>query len=182
MGSIYAARFSKAGHDVIAIDVWQDHVDYINKNGLLIEGPDGQIIAKKIRASTNISDVKGCDFYIIATKAMKLEESIKNLKKYFNTIRPQDLANSIGIDLDSDQTTMASAQTESYPSGHTTQAYLLAYTLIDRYPQLQSELLDLAYDISIARIERGVHYPSDMHGGIQLAKYLHHSGPSVPLI
>ena len=78
MGSIYAARFSKAGHDVIAIDVWQDHVDYINKNGLLIEGPDGQIIAKKIRASTNISDVKGCDFYIIATKAMKLEESIKN--------------------------------------------------------------------------------------------------------
>ena len=57
MGSIYAARFSKAGHDVIAIDVWQDHVDYINKNGLLIEGPDGQIIAKKIRASTNISDV-----------------------------------------------------------------------------------------------------------------------------
>jgi 2-dehydropantoate 2-reductase len=88
MGSIYAARFSKAGHDVIAIDVWQDHVDYINKNGLLIEGPDGQIIAKKIRASTNISDVKGCDFYIIATKAMKLEESITNLEGQVNLKSP----------------------------------------------------------------------------------------------
>jgi 2-dehydropantoate 2-reductase len=88
MGSIYAARFSKAGHEVIAVDVWQDHVDYINKNGLLIEGPDGQIIAKKIRASTNVSDVKGCDFYVIATKAMKLEESIKNLENQVNLNSP----------------------------------------------------------------------------------------------
>jgi 2-dehydropantoate 2-reductase len=88
MGSIYAARFSKAGHEVIAVDVWQDHVDYINKNGLLIEGPDGQIIAKKIRASTNVSDVKGCDFFVIATKAMKLEESIKNLEDQVNLNSP----------------------------------------------------------------------------------------------
>ena len=41
MGSIYAARLSKAGHEVIAIDIWKDHVDFINKNGLLIDGPDG---------------------------------------------------------------------------------------------------------------------------------------------
>ncbi len=80
MGSIYAARFSRAGHEVIAIDVWEPHVDQINKNGLFIEGPDGQIIAKNIKASTNILDLEGCDFYIIATKAMNLEESINNLK------------------------------------------------------------------------------------------------------
>ena len=36
MGSIYAARLSKAGHEVIAIDIWQDHIDYINRDGLLI--------------------------------------------------------------------------------------------------------------------------------------------------
>ena len=80
MGSIYAARFSRAGHEVTAIDVWEDHVDQINKNGLFIEGPDGQIIAKNIKASTKILDLEGCDFYIIATKAMNLEESINNLK------------------------------------------------------------------------------------------------------
>ena len=49
MGSIYAARFSKAGHEVVAIDIWTDHVDSINRNGLLIEGPDGKIIAKNLR-------------------------------------------------------------------------------------------------------------------------------------
>ena len=81
MGSIYAARFSKAGHEVVAIDIWKDHVDCINRDGLLIEGPDGEIIAKNIKASTKILDLEGCDFCIIATKALSLEESIKNLKE-----------------------------------------------------------------------------------------------------
>ena len=88
MGSIYAARFSKAGHEVIAIDIWKDHVDFINKNGLLIEAPDGKIIAKKIKASTKVLDVEGCDFYIIATKALSLEESIKNLKDQIDLNAP----------------------------------------------------------------------------------------------
>ena len=81
MGSIYAARFSKAGHEVVAIDIWKDHVDCINRDGLLIEGPDGEIIAKNIKASTKILDLEGCDLCIIATKALSLEESIKNLKE-----------------------------------------------------------------------------------------------------
>ena len=88
MGSSYAARFSRAGHEVVAIDIWQDHVNYINRNGLFIDGPDGQIIAKNIKASTKFSDLKGCHFYIIATKAMKLEESIKSLKDWINLNSP----------------------------------------------------------------------------------------------
>ena len=79
MGSIYAARFSKAGHEVVAIDIWKEHVDFINRTGLIIEGPDGKIIEKNIKASTKILDSIGCDFYIIATKALNLEESVKNL-------------------------------------------------------------------------------------------------------
>ncbi len=80
MGSIYAARFSKAGHEVVAIDIWKEHVNFINRNGLLIEGPEGKIIATNIKASTKILDLEGCDFYIIATKALSLEESVRNLK------------------------------------------------------------------------------------------------------
>jgi len=58
MGSIYAARLSKAGHEVIAIDIWQDHIDYINRDGLLIEGPDETFVAKNIRASTKFLDLE----------------------------------------------------------------------------------------------------------------------------
>ena len=80
MGSIYAARFSKAGHEVVAIDIWKEHVDFINRTGLIIEGPDGKIIEKNIKASTKILDSIGCDFYIIATKALNLEESVIKLR------------------------------------------------------------------------------------------------------
>lgn len=88
MGSIYAARLSKAGHEVIAIDIWQDHIDYINRDGLLIEGPDETFVAKDIRASTKFLDLEECDFYIIATKALNLEESIKNLKDQIDPNSP----------------------------------------------------------------------------------------------
>jgi len=80
MGSIYAARFAKAGYEVIAIDIWQEHVDQINKNGLVVDGPNGKITTKNIRASTNFLDIKRCDVYIIATKALDLEKSIEHLK------------------------------------------------------------------------------------------------------
>ena len=80
MGSIYAARFAKAGHDVVAADIWQEHIDQINKDGLVVEGPDGRITTKNVRASTNILNLEACDFYIIATKALDLEKSIERLK------------------------------------------------------------------------------------------------------
>ena len=80
MGSIYAARFAKAGHEVIAVDIWQEHVDQINKDGLVVEGPDGRITAKNVKACTNFLNLKGCDFSVIATKALDLEKSIEHLK------------------------------------------------------------------------------------------------------
>ena len=80
MGSIYAARFAKAGHEVIAVDIWQEHVDQINKDGLVVEGPDGRITAKNVKAYTNFLNLTGCDFYVVATKAIDLEKSIEHLK------------------------------------------------------------------------------------------------------
>ena len=80
MGSIYAARFAKAGYEVIAVDIWQEHVDQINKDGLVVESPDGWITAKNVKACTKILNLKGCDFYVIATKALDLEKSIEHLK------------------------------------------------------------------------------------------------------
>ena len=37
MGSVYAARFATGGHQVLAIDPWQEHVDAINSAGLKIQ-------------------------------------------------------------------------------------------------------------------------------------------------
>jgi len=69
MGSIYAALLADAGHDVWAVDVWQDHVDAISKAGLRIEGASGDRVVTTLHATTNPADAGCCDLYIIATKA-----------------------------------------------------------------------------------------------------------------
>ena len=37
MGSLFGALLSEAGNDVWLYDVWHEHVDAINRNGLQIE-------------------------------------------------------------------------------------------------------------------------------------------------
>ena len=69
MGSIYAALFAEAGHEVYAVDVWQAHVDAINRDGLRVEGASGDRVVSGIRATTDGADAGGCDLYVLATKA-----------------------------------------------------------------------------------------------------------------
>lgn len=68
MGSVYAALLAdQGGHDVWAIDSWQDHVDAINSNGLRVEGASGDRTVK-MNATSDASAVKDADLVIIATK------------------------------------------------------------------------------------------------------------------
>ena len=57
----------------------------------------------------------------------------------------------------------------SYPSGHATGAYLIATELGKRFPHLIDGLMALAYRISLSRVKTGVHFPSDIEGGRDLA-------------
>lgn len=81
MGSIYAARLAAAGHDVWAVDMWEAHVDAINAQGLRVEGPDGTILSKSLRATLQLSDAGPCDLYIIATKASGVAASAQAIAK-----------------------------------------------------------------------------------------------------
>ena len=69
MGAIYAGLLADAGHEVWAVDIWQDHIDAINANGLHITGASGERTVTSIRATTDIAEAGGCEFYIVATKA-----------------------------------------------------------------------------------------------------------------
>lgn len=75
MGSVYAALLAEAGNEVWAIDVWQDHVDAINRHGLKLSGASGDRRVQGIRASTDSADAGACDLYIIATKASGVGDS-----------------------------------------------------------------------------------------------------------
>lgn len=69
MGSVYAGLMAEAGHEVWAVDIWQDHVDAINRSGLRVEGASGDRVVQGIRATTSAADVGECDLYVLATKA-----------------------------------------------------------------------------------------------------------------
>ena len=66
--------------------------------------------------------------------------------------------------------------TPSYPSGHSTQGYLVAEMLKDKYPNKSKELDKKAKDISDSRNIARAHYKSDSELGkklgLDMAKYL----------
>jgi 2-dehydropantoate 2-reductase len=77
MGSVYAALLASGGHEVIAIDVWKDHVDAINTKGLRVEGASGDRTVR-LKATTNALDVKDADLVIIATKDDGVDAAAKS--------------------------------------------------------------------------------------------------------
>ena len=69
MGSVYAGLLADAGHEVWAVDVWQEHLDALEREGLRIEGASGERTVRDIRTASDMAKVGCCDFYIVATKA-----------------------------------------------------------------------------------------------------------------
>jgi acid phosphatase (class A) len=65
--------------------------------------------------------------------------------------------------------------TYSYPSGHTTNAYVGAMVLSDILPSKQKELMARAEVIANDRVVAGVHYPSDIAAGKKLAQEIYDS-------
>ena len=73
MGSVYAGLFAKAGHDVCAIDVWPEHLDAIERDGLTVSGASGNYVVENLRTGRAPADAGPCDLWIVATKAADVD-------------------------------------------------------------------------------------------------------------
>ncbi len=75
MGSLYGAYLHKSGEEVYLINKWKEHINTINKVGLVIEEGD-----KKLKfypkAVTNSKDISIVDLAIVFVKSTKTEEAI----------------------------------------------------------------------------------------------------------
>lgn len=96
---------------------------------------------------------------------------ILEIKNFYNRPRPGELANSMGVDFRPDD--LNSASTPSYPSGHTIQAYVVAKMLSDQFPEHEESLLKIAEMVAQSRIDRGVHFLSDVENGREVAEMLY---------
>src|SRR5437867_12515587 len=73
VGSLFAAHLATAGEvDVWAYDVWKEHIDAINKNGLTLSGAAD--FTAHLKATSNAQELQHCDYGIIATKAIHRSE------------------------------------------------------------------------------------------------------------
>ena len=125
-------------------------VDYLSNRGISIDREEVSNIRKSVKP-------------IIST-----------LKNYYDRERPDVIAVRLGIYWHDDF--LESADSPSYPSGHTIQAYVCAGHLSKKYPEHSKGLFLIAELISQSRIDRGVHFPSDVDYGRKIAKELLNQG------
>ena len=79
MGSVYAALMCEAGHEVWGVDLWEDHINAINTQGLRLEGASGDRVISGINGCTDIAAAGRCDLYIIATKAQGVGAAARSI-------------------------------------------------------------------------------------------------------
>lgn len=96
----------------------------------------------------------------------QLRKLILKLKYRFNRPRPRQTYDSINIK------DYKSSKTPSYPSGHAIQSHTIANMLSKSYPNFDKSLKILADRISFARVQQGVHYPSDIIAGEEVANII----------
>ena len=96
---------------------------------------------------------------------------ILKLKYYYNRPRPYQIAEFYGIP-DFKIHNLDSAKTPSYPSGHTTQAHLIAELLGKEHSGHYIQFKKLADFVSESRLMARAHYPSDCRFGKEVAQVI----------
>ncbi|GKS81820.1 2-dehydropantoate 2-reductase [Ligilactobacillus pabuli] len=82
MGSRFGLMLHQAHNDVILIDGWQDHLDHINRDGLIADF-NGQEIVAKIPAyhQDHANEIDfDADLIIVFTKAMQLDHMMASIQ------------------------------------------------------------------------------------------------------
>jgi 2-dehydropantoate 2-reductase len=87
MGSVYAALFASAGHEIWAVDRWREHIDAIRARGLRLEGASGDRTVN-LNATTDAREAGVCDLVILATKAMHVAQAAEAAKSLLGSETP----------------------------------------------------------------------------------------------
>jgi 2-dehydropantoate 2-reductase len=79
MGCLFGGLLAEKGLKVTLIDVWKEHIDAINKNGLKMDGFGGDRFIK-INATNDPKSIGPVDVVIVMCKATALEQALTNAK------------------------------------------------------------------------------------------------------
>lgn len=92
---------------------------------------------------------------------------IRHYKNFYNRPRPYQVAAFYNKELKRFKT--GTANTPSYPSGHTAQPMVVALHYAKKYPEHKQQLEQAANICGYGRVLAGLHYPTDYEAGVELA-------------
>tara|TARA_B100000287_G_scaffold21674_1_gene21365 strand:+ start:171 stop:818 length:648 start_codon:yes stop_codon:yes gene_type:complete len=98
-------------------------------------------------------------------------KTILSMKYYYNRPRPHQLAEFYGI-LKFEKFDLPSMKTPSYPSGHSTQGYILSGLLGKKYSSHYDNFEKIAESITNSRLMARCHYPTDCEFGKKVANHI----------
>lgn len=128
-------------------------------------------VAGMILGTFEMGDIQAAAGNRPATKRMldaaqrDMEMIVFQLKSFFDRARPTHLTEAI-------TPSIPVPGHPAYPSGHATQAHLLAYLLMELAPDQAERLVEDAAAIAKNREIAGVHYPGDSEAGQLLARQI----------
>ena len=86
MGSLFGGLLTEGGLDVTLVDIWQEHVDAINANGLKMVGHGGDRIIPAT-ATSDPSTIDGADVAFFQCKAIYNADAAASVKHLFDNDR-----------------------------------------------------------------------------------------------
>jgi len=118
-------------------------------------------------------DARDMFFDLVDDKEEDYADLIKDLEIYttkekvrYNRARPYQVSDKI------EKPETHTINTPSFPSGHSIEAFGIAVALAHKFPDKKKALMDVAEKVSDARVEMGVHYPSDKKVGKQIGEMI----------
>jgi 2-dehydropantoate 2-reductase len=95
VGALFAANLAQLEYvEVWAYDVWQEHVDAINRDGLRLSGA-GEVVGR-LRATTDPAELPPCELGILATKSMDTGRAVAAVAHAFASGSVCSVQNGVG--------------------------------------------------------------------------------------
>lgn len=79
MGSLFGGLLAEGGLDATLVDVWREHVDAINRDGLAIVGHGGDRVVR-IKATTDARSLTAADVVLFQCKAFANEHAAQSVR------------------------------------------------------------------------------------------------------
>lgn len=84
MGCLYGGKLSQSkDNQVYLLDIWKEHIDAINKQGLIMEENGEPIVYSDVKASIHASEIGPADLVIVFVKSTLTRQAVQESQEVF---------------------------------------------------------------------------------------------------